>query len=69
MKMKLQCRLLNISNSEYLAEDIILVDLPDSMDDEAITVFFNNLREELKKKHFEQVIAPLFTVELKNLDN
>lgn len=61
MKLKLECTL-RLNTGEHpidLAQDVNIVELPDSMDDEAVTAFFNRLREGMKTKYMQHLISLL----------
>lgn len=65
MKLKLRCTLK--LKSEYgpveIAEDINLIDINESMSEAQISVFFDSVRDEIKRKYVEEILK-LFEVQL-----
>jgi len=54
---KLECTLrLNAENADQdVAVDVIQVKIPDNLTDEETTAFFNNVRQNIKRKYQEQI--------------
>lgn len=65
MKLKLRCTLK--LKPEYapvdIAEDINLIDINESMSEAQISVFFDSVRDGIKRKYVEEILK-LFEVQL-----
>lgn len=68
MKLKLQGNLVLKTDADpiNIAEDVNIIDLPDTMSDAEIKKFFENFKETIKRKYAKEIFE-LFDVQFKEI--